>query len=158
MTDNNPDKNPLTVLRIELESIVFLRTDGDELREIGRLAISPTRIAEDVFRNEIPSEYEVEYAINSIEDELMKHRYLEGEGGTLVCNSEQMKGILTQDGQKEAYSRQDVENLFSRYAMQSMGRSPALDTLEINRMDYAALLILREIMHHYNYDKYRKMR
>lgn len=45
-------------------------------------------------------------------------------------------------------SIQAIEDEFTQYALLSMGRSPALSGVQMDREKYAGILILREILHH----------
>ena len=52
----------------------------------------------------------------------------------------------------DSYSRQSVEDLFSRYARVIMGAPASELNAPITRTNFAILLLLREIMHHFGFE------
>ncbi len=116
-----------------------------------RLALGPAHLAKRFFNHELPTEGEVEEAINYIEDELMRHLDLVRAGERFRTTEALFVEILGLG----TFSRQEVEELFTRYALRSMGRSAVYDDLTIEAKAYAALLVLRELLHHYDFHEVR---
>ncbi len=105
------------------------------------------------FKNHIPTEAETEYAIYFIEDHLMSNKELINQQETLVSESKALADVLAKNGlQKGKHSRRTIEDLFNNYARIVMGTPSTLMDIEITKEDFATLLILREIMHHLNFE------
>jgi len=115
--------------------------------------IGVEQIANDFFRHDIPGEPEIDHAINCIEDELMRNLVLQSGGRTLISNDKLHAAIFNVTEGATEFSREQVETVFTRYAWLSMGRASATDKLQTGKQAYAALLILREILHHLDYQK-----
>jgi exopolyphosphatase/pppGpp-phosphohydrolase len=149
--------NKLTLLRIGSEKTV-LATGTSDLRinlfelNIGRLVTSRA-----FFRSEMPGPAEVEDAINFIEEELMKAKTLAESPSELITFDAEIRSIAAEAGAADEthLGRQAMEELFTRYALISMGRPEAFDTLKMDREFFANLLILREVMHHLGFEKIR---
>jgi len=116
-----------------------------------RLDFGYETIAGKYFKKDIPGEAEVEYAINFIEDELMSHEELVNDGDALYIDEKFMMDLIKPENGTRVITRQEIEEIFTKYALVSMGRSPIYDNVEINKERYAKLLILREIMHHLDF-------
>jgi exopolyphosphatase/pppGpp-phosphohydrolase len=147
----------LTLLRIGPDTTV-LATGVDNLRTaLFELKIGIRRTSHDFFRSEIPSPAEVEDAINFIEDELMKASALAESPSELITFDAGIRSIAAEAGvEDEVYlGRQAMEELFTRYALISLGRPEAFDTLKMDREFFANLLILREVMHHLGFERIR---
>ena len=101
----------------------------------------------------IPNEAEVENAINFIEDEIMSQKELVNQGENLVNSNQLLIDVfdIHEKGVHEC-SRKTVEELFTQYALLSMGNIPFQTHLEISHEKYAILLVLREIVHHLKFD------
>lgn len=100
----------------------------------------------------IPGEADVEYAINYIEDVLMSNKDLLNKGEDLYSTFSGISDIIDSVNDEEvSVSREFLEDIFTKYALISMGRSPVYDDIKMNNQKYAGLLILREIMHHLDY-------
>ncbi len=137
-------------LGMRTANFLFLR-DGRPEKGID-LELGVGTIADSFFRREIPSEADVENAINHIEDELQSDPGLVNRSETLLCADALFAAAFSQQaGTDAAYSRQAVEEAFTRYALVSMGRSPVYDDVRMDRSTYAGILILREILHHLDF-------
>ncbi len=135
------------------KSIFVLVNDG-EIVNVTTINIGIASIVSNYFKSSIPTESEVEYAINDIEDDLMRNKELMNSHVDLYSMDALLIEALRIKPNKEAtYTRVEIENLFTRYAHLSMGKSPVLDDLIVSREIYAQLLITREILHHLNYKK-----
>lgn len=139
-------------LRVKEQNTTFYFICNNTVNRTVELDIGFKKIAAVFFKHEIPNEAEVEYAINCIEDELMRNKDLVNDNEELYTDAEFIIDILNvQPNSTKYYSRQDVEEVFTKYALLSMGRSPVYDDIKMDKEEYAGLLILREIMHHLNY-------
>lgn len=144
----------LTLLRIDSE-MTSLATGADgNPTALFELNIGFQKTSRDFFLSEIPSPAEVENAINFIEDELMEASSLAASPSELITLDEDIRSIAAEAGAENAtyLTRQDMEELFTRYALISMGRPEAFDTVKMNREYFARLLILREVMHHLGFE------
>lgn len=113
--------------------------------------IGVEQIASDFFQHDIPGEPELDHAINCIEDELMRNLVLKSAGRKLISADQLHAAIFNVTDGVAEFSREQVEALFTRYAWLSMGRASATDNLQTGKHTYAALLILREMLHHLDY-------
>lgn len=140
------------LIEITADNIIFhFFREGREERSLA-LNLSPATIAAGFFRHSIPGEAEVEYAINFIEDELMKDRALVNSGEKLyVADRSLAEALRVPAGGSATLTREAVEEAFTQYALLSMGRSPAYDDISMDREKYAAVLIVREILHHLDF-------
>lgn len=143
------------LLRLEKEELVFEFYEEKELRNEIRLKAGYAFLTQRFFHHEIPTESEIEYAINTIEDELMSRlNELRNQNEKLVCADEQLADIfIRNDEVKDSYSRQNIEALFTRYAYVSMGQPLAVSQLSVKPYDFALLLLLREIVHHLDFEE-----
>jgi hypothetical protein len=70
----------------------------------------------------------------------------------LVCADRVLTDIFTKTiGNNNCFTRNEIEALFSRYALVAMGEPLSRSSLDVNTDDYVLVLILHEIMHHLNY-------
>jgi len=99
-----------------------------------------------------PTPVEVENAINAIEDEVVRAHKITGTGSILYTRDNSIREIAllagVPDQPEMSLSREAMESLFSRFAALSMGRPASKDNLRVDASFSAALLILREFMHH----------
>ncbi len=146
------DKGPCRLLVMDNETISFLFIDNGRLMKDIELPLGAERIIRDFFRRDVPSEAEVEYAINFIEDELMSDKDLVNDGEKLYLPGEMTALLNLREEKDESLSKQTVEEIFTTYALVSMGPSPVYDSVDMNRENYAKLLVLREILHHLNFE------
>ncbi len=136
------------------EELRFFRCTGGERGETGRVKVEWHYIAARFLPGELPGEGEIENAINFIEDELMKDPGLvNGEDLNLYTRDRGLAGLLGADGSRREFSREDIEEDFTDYALISMGRSPLLVGREMDRERYAALLVVREILNHLKFER-----
>lgn len=112
------------------------------------LAIGPQRLAEEFFRHEPPTPHELERAIDAVEDEVMRARSMRAEGGELVTTDPVLRLFAVAEASVPTLAIDAVERLFQRLASASLGDPSSLRGLPSGREAAAALLILRELMHH----------
>ncbi|HSH42618.1 MAG TPA: hypothetical protein VK973_10900, partial [Arenicellales bacterium] len=144
------------LLNMEEDVLRFqFQKDNETVKQI-TLNSGYKRIADTFFKRNIPNEAEIESAINCIEDELMSNKGLLGRKGYLFSSDRKLISIFNKNGLVEhSYSRQSVEDLFSRYARVMMGAPASEVDAEITREDVAIILVLREIMHHLDFEELR---
>jgi len=114
--------------------------------EVGYLSVR-----ERFFRHDPPTPSELESAIDAIEDALMASHAQRADGGTLVIADEvrrRLPGLLPD---VTATTLEDIEARLQRLASASLGHPGALATMPIGPEAAAALVILRECMHHLGY-------
>lgn len=112
-------------------------------------------LAKAVFRHDPPTPAELEQAIDIVEDALMATRLAHTERGELVSSGALIRALpgLQVDGSR--LTRDEVEALFQRMASVSLGNPGALGDLPSGGPACAALLLLRECMHHLGFDAVR---
>lgn len=93
----------------------------------------------------------MERAIDMVEDALMATRLRQGERGELVTAEPLLRALPGFNEVDARLTREQVEALFQRLASASLGDPSALADMRIDGRTAAALLILRECMHHLGY-------
>lgn len=131
--------------------------------EAGRTLLSPPtlsevvigvgidRLAEDVFLHEPPSPVELERAIDIIEDALMAIGLPHLERGELTTIDPLLHSLIGAPGNTHA-TLAEVEAQFQQLTAISLGSRGLLSDPAFTRRAAAALLILRECMHHLGYE------
>jgi hypothetical protein len=145
------NENPLSIriLSIEKEILRFEYLKERTLTNEIVLKAGYEYISSTFYKHEIPTESEIEYAINHIEDELMSSKELLNNNEKLVCTDMLLIELLRKNGElKETYTSRNIEDIFSKYANLSMGEPLARSGLSTTKDDFAIILALREIMHH----------
>ena len=118
------------------------------------LAVGARDIAGRFFRHAPPTPFELEQAIDIVEEAITGSRLQHAERGELVTNDPLLRewvaaGSPQGDGMR--LTRDEVEAIFQRMASASLGHPRALAGLPTGQDAAAALLILRECMHHLGY-------
>jgi hypothetical protein len=140
------------ILQMNEDSLRFVFMQHAKQTDELILELGFKKISQTYFKHTIPTVDEIEYAINFIEDELMRYKKLSSKDEVLVCTDRVLTDIISKTtGYKANFTREEIETLFSRYASVSMGEPLSRSALNINADDYALVLILREIMHHLNF-------
>ena len=137
-----------TVLRFEGDQIVALSGIDERLDSVQRLDIGVPGIASQVFRHDPPLPYELEQAIDLVEEQVMHLRKAEV-GERLLTGDDRLHAWAENMGPMVPLDT--VEQWFQRLASASLGRPSALDGLPGGAEAAAALLVLREFMHHLGY-------
>ena len=117
------------------------------------LSVGARGLAEDVLRHDPPTPAELERAIDLVEDALTASRLARADRGALVTADALLRalpGLATQDA---SLTRDAVEALFQRLASRALGMPMAAAELPHGRDIAAALLILRECLHHLGFDR-----
>lgn len=145
------DPLPVTVLHIGAEQTsVAIFSGGAGPVESIDLRIGAARLSSEHFRRYPPTPLALENAIMVVEDELARTRTLIVEESILVTNDASVREIARVAGLDDlpvmVLRLEVVEQTFERLVAASLGRpEPGLPA----RMSFAAaLLILREFMHH----------
>jgi exopolyphosphatase/pppGpp-phosphohydrolase len=116
------------------------------------LPIGTRRIAKELFRQDPPRPAELEAAIDTVEDEVMRVAARVPAGAALLATGtfagEIRHAVATNDQANEVISLDEVEQLFQRLASASLGNPAARQGLPPGNGFVAAVLILREFMHH----------
>ncbi len=82
----------------------------------------------------------------------MSNKELYSQQGTLESESEILANVLLKNGlQQGPHSRKTIEDLFNNYARIVMGTPGTMMGIDVTKEDFAAVLILREIMHHLDF-------
>lgn len=118
------------------------------------LTVGISDISDGLFRHDPPTPFEMEQAIDAVEDALTSSRLQHAERGELVTTDPLLQAWVATGGlQGDAarLTRDEVEALFQRLASATLGHPRALAGLPSGREAAAALLILRECMHHLGY-------
>ena len=115
-------------------------------------------IADRCFRHDPPTPFELEQAIEAVEDTLTRSRLQHAGRGELVTDDPLLRAWVTAGSAAHGHARltrDEVEALFQRLASAALGHPGALAGLPLGRAAAAALLILRECMHHLGYNAIR---
>lgn len=140
-------------LQIGQDYIQFDFIRNDIVEKDMKLKIGYEFIIQKFFRHDVPNEAEIEYTINYIEDELMSDKGLLNVEDELTTKDTAILDLFRKNGMNESkYDRQRVEDLFNQYAYIIMGASPVISGIDINKKDIAIILVLREVMHHLNFN------
>ncbi len=131
---------------------VMLSTSASEVV----LDVGPQSVADSLFRHDPPTGLEVEQAIDAVEDALEASRLRQTDRGELVTDDPLMGSLPGLEHEGAQLSRDDIEALFQRLASAALGRPDALAGLA-GGPQAAALLILRECMHHLGFVSIRRV-
>ena len=114
------------------------------------IGVGIDRLAHDIFLHEPPTPVELERAIDVIEDALMATGLAHLPRGELATSDPLLHTLIGRSGSTHA-ALAEVEALFQRLAAVSLGSPGRLTDPVFSRRAAAALLILRECMHHLGY-------
>jgi len=112
------------------------------------LAVGPQGLAAQVLLHDPPTPLELEQAIDLIEDALMASKIPHATRADLLTAEELLIGLLSLASQGTRLSREEVEWQFEQLAARSLAGAPLRAGLPEGREAAAALVILREVMHH----------
>jgi exopolyphosphatase/pppGpp-phosphohydrolase len=117
------------------------------------MAVGPRGLAGDVLRHDPPTPAELERAIDLVEDALSGSRLAQVDRGNLVTADALLQALPGLDTSGASLTLDAVEVLFQRLASRALGTPVAAADLPHGRDIAAALLILRECMHHLGFDR-----
>ncbi|MCW5636076.1 MAG: hypothetical protein KIT17_22260 [Rubrivivax sp.] len=112
-------------------------------------------LAEVVLRHEPPTPAELERAIDVVEDALAGSRLAQGAHGDLVTVDPVRLALPGLDAPGACLTRDDVESLFQRLASRALGMPASAAGSPHGRELAAAIVIVRECMHHLGFDRIR---
>jgi len=139
---------PATRLRVDARRTTLTTEPASSVS----LELGYQSVAETFFRHDPPTPSELELAIEAIEDALMSARAQKPDKGTLVTSDDIMRLIpgLRPDG--ATTTLEEVEARFQQLASVSLGLPASRLDMPLGRVSAAALLILRECMHHIGFE------
>lgn len=137
-----------TVLRIEDHRTTLRAGDAPEVV----LAVGARGIAEGLFRHDLPTPHEIERAIDRVEDALAATGLKQAVRGDLRTRQPQLHTLLDLRAEGDRVTRDEVEARFQRLASASLGHPGLREGLPAGPAAAAALLILRECLHHLGYE------
>lgn len=120
------------------------------------LALGYASLARQWMRHTPPTPLDIEHAIEQTEDLVMPlaaklahtdQLQLRGSGAALI-----LQGVGADPNATLRWSLQEVEDLFNRIAMVSEGRPMGQEALPTSPEFYAAVVIVRECLHHLLFD------
>lgn len=115
---------------------------------IGYLAIS-----QQFFHRDIPSPYEVEMAIATVEDHLQATPQLHHIASEFVCNDDYLKLIVQMAGASDVINQSEIELIFNRVADVVSGSPKGEGEFPDDKNFISYLLIIRELSHHLHIEK-----
>jgi hypothetical protein len=130
-------------MHVEPDCTVFM----DGAREVFRLRVSPTTLADRHWPSGLPSPLQLERAIDDVEVAIEQTRLSYAERGALLA-TDSLRRQLPQWTGTTRFGKDDVEVMFSRLVASSSSRLSMAANTEFSGESAAALLLLREVMHH----------
>jgi hypothetical protein len=145
------DDTRITNIRLDPRRTTLSEQGGAEVV----LAVGVGDLVDAVFRHDPPTPSEMERAIDLVEDALMASRLPQGDRGELLTSDPLLRGLpgLREDGAR--LQRAAVESLFQALASASLGHLGTRGDIPAGAETAAALLVLRECMHHLGYEAVR---
>jgi hypothetical protein len=116
------------------------------------LGVGTQSIADGFFRHAPTLPYDLERAIDAVEDALMSADVPRAIGGPLVSSDPALRTLPGLQASTATVSRNHIEALFQQLATTSLDRPGHTSGLPLVGGDAAALLILRECMHHLGFE------
>jgi exopolyphosphatase/pppGpp-phosphohydrolase len=147
-----PDGRPITMLHIGAEQTIVAAGSGAEPEATMTLAIGSRKTAADYFEHNPPTPKELENAILTVEDEVIRAQPMHTEGSTLFTTDTAIREIALLAGVPDRpewiLTLDAMERTFERLAAVTLGRPAPHEGIPENTTLAATLLILREFMHH----------
>lgn len=144
-----------TVLEMHADASLVLRIAGTQTLLRRPLPLGVDTLVKHSFRHTPPQPTELEHAIEWTEEAVMPLAaqcagstvlQLRGLGAGLIAHSLRCSGLA-----QTKLTLDEVETLFNRLVLVSQGRPTSQETLPTDARSYAALLVLREFMHHLHF-------
>lgn len=142
---------PLALLRMSEDHIHLVHGAGAEPQGATQLRLGYRSLADACISHWPPEPIELERAIDLAEDQLMLATP-PLRGATLVATDDIVRRLLAGSASRSAQTvstTEEVEQVFQRMASVSLGHPLSHVGPVTNRYDAAALLLLRELMHHW---------
>jgi hypothetical protein len=159
MSSGNPLPQAATteviVLDLRADTSVVLRMSGAKALLRTEFALGVDALVRQSLRHEPPRPIELEHAIELTEEAVMPlaaqfagsaRLMLQGLGASLIARSLETGGVA-----QTALTLDEVESLFNRLVAVSLGRPASQETLPTDARFFAAMLMLREFMHHLHF-------
>lgn len=134
------------LVRLELQARTT--TLGLAPGECLALPVGTGDLLDRVMRHDPPTPAELERAIDLVEDALNGSRLVHADRGDLLTEDPLLAALPGLGGPGARLTREAVESLFQRLASRSLGTPVPESELPTGRGVAAALLIVRECMHH----------
>lgn len=151
-----PLATPVVLLHIGEEQTGVASGVGTEPEQLWVLALGASRTSTEFFKHTPPSPLEIENAIMVVEDEVTRARAVALGHAPLYSTDQLVDDMVTLAGKPAALPRsltiEQVERLFDQLAARSEGRAASQVDIPDDPGFAAALLILREFMHHLGFD------
>jgi hypothetical protein len=141
-----------TTLQLGAETSTVLCVENGHVVLQQELQLGTASMARQWMRHTPPTPLDIEHAIEVTEDVLMplaaklvrtEQLQLGGSGAALI-----LQGVGSAPDAVLRWSLEEVEDLFNRIAMVSQGRPSGQEALPTAPEFYAAMVILRECLHH----------
>lgn len=129
-------------------TVTTLSSDDGGVVDLGP---SPAALAETCFLRGQPTAVELERAIDIVEDALMAAKVPRFTGAGLTTSEPSLRQLPGLDVVGATLSRDAVEDLFRQLALIALGMPAPQGSQLTDRDTAAALLILRECMHHLDF-------
>ncbi len=142
----------LAVLHIGDEQTGLAVGDSRDAHATLTMAIGAQRTAREFFKRPVPTPLELENAIATVEDEVMRARTLVQARPALYTSDPAIRAIAVLSGVTEGAAMElsiaALERSFDRLTSVALGRPASHEGLPEDKAFAATLLILRELMHH----------
>lgn len=138
---------PPVQLSLEARRTLLALDDG----RVVALPVGAHGLVESALRHDPPTPAELERAIDLVEDALTGWSTQRADDGRLVTGDPLLQALPGLDAPGAGLGRDAVEALFQRLASRALGSPVAAAELPHGRHVAAALLILRECMHHLDF-------
>jgi hypothetical protein len=141
-----------TTLQLGANASTVVCTEAGQVILQQTLALGTASLAGQWMRHTPPTPLDIEHAIEQTEDIVMplaaklvrtEQLQLSGSGAALV-----LQGVGAEPDAELHWNLDEVEDLFHRIAMVSQGRPSGQEALPTAPEFYAAMVILRECLHH----------
>jgi len=130
------------------------RIEGGSLPLVS-VPLDAQSVAGGCFAHDPPTPIELERAIDVVEGAIMEARIAYANRGVLETCSAELRKIPGLNSNGATLRRDDIEEMFNRLAAAAHGQRSALGDIPPDPEVAAALIILRECMHHLGFEKIR---
>lgn len=148
-----PRENAVAILHLGAESGWLVSSDDAEHERLFELNLGTDKTARSHFKGSIPTPLEVENIIAVIEDEIMPIGRQVPVGSHLFTSDPDLVELALVAGAAQAPTMRltldALEQLFNRWVAFIEGRPGTQDSLPRTHRFAVCLLILREVMHHW---------
>ena len=136
-------------LHFQAQSTLLEMKDGPRIS----LRVSVDELVNQVLKHDPPTAIELELAIDLIEESLTGTAAAFKEFSELTTTDAILCSLPGLRAPGSSLTRDAVENLFSQLASRSLGTPVSAEILPEGKITAAAVLILRECMHHLRFDR-----